>query len=68
MNLPSRFQLNDTVRVGKHNGVITGVCFRVGKVYYEVGGIMHLSEDVNEPLKVVPMEKIRPYGWYVVTP
>jgi hypothetical protein len=52
--LPSRFQLGDVVRVGATNGPVTGICFREAKVFYEVGGIMYHSDDVTEPLKVVP--------------
>ena len=56
--LPSRFQLGAKVRARGITGMISGICFREGKVYYEVGGVMHQSEDVLEPLSVVADEKI----------
>lgn len=53
--LPSRFQLGDMVRVaGLHaKRPITGICFRAGKVSYEVAGQFFDSEFVCEPLRVV---------------
>lgn len=52
-DLPSRFQLGDVVRVGSQSGMVSGVCFRQGKVFYEVGGVMYASDDVNEPLRAI---------------
>jgi hypothetical protein len=51
--LPSRFQLGDKVRARGTTGLISGICFRAGKIHYEVGGVMHGSEDVMEPLAVI---------------
>lgn len=52
-DLPSRFQLGDVVRVRSMTGMVSGICFREAKVFYEVGGIMHASDDVTEPLRSV---------------
>jgi hypothetical protein len=51
--LPSRFQLGDTVRAGGKMGQVTGICFRAGKIHYEVGGVMYDSAFVFEPLAVI---------------
>lgn len=50
--LPSRFQLGDQVRVGSFMGPVTGICFRAGKIHYEVGGVMYDSAFVLEPLRI----------------
>lgn len=52
-DLPSRFQLGDIVRARGATGMVSGICFRKAKVFYEVGGIMYASDDVMEPLRVV---------------
>lgn len=44
--LPSRFQLGEVVRARGIVAPITGILFREGKVYYEVGGVQHDSLDV----------------------
>lgn len=53
--LPSRFQLGDMVRVaGRHAyRPVTGICFRAGKVSYEVAGQFFNSDDVHEPLRII---------------
>jgi hypothetical protein len=51
--LPSRFQLADIVRARGATGMVSGICFRKGKVFYEVGGVMHPSDDVMDQLREV---------------
>lgn len=53
VDLPSKFQLGDIVRARGQTGMVSAVCFREAKVYYEVGGIMYESDDVMEPLSMV---------------
>lgn len=54
--LPSRFQLGDKVRIvgQKDNHAITAVCFRAGKVTYEVAGMMFESEHITNPITHLP--------------
>lgn len=51
--LPSQFQLGDKVRARGVVGLVSGILFRAGKVFYEVGGAIHVSDDVTAPLTVV---------------
>lgn len=51
--LPSRFQLGEYVRTRYFSGPISGVMFRAGKVYYEIGGVQHDSCDVSPVLRDV---------------
>lgn len=57
--LPSRFQLGDLVRAPgiQGNRAITGICFRAGKVSYEVGGLFIDSGFVNEPLRLAEAKR-----------
>lgn len=58
MELPSRFQLGDLVRAPRMpRAAITGICFRAGKVSYEIGGLFFESENVNEPMKLIEVKE-----------
>lgn len=54
--LPSRYQLGDVVRARGAPGMVSAVCFRLGKVYYEVNGVVHDSDHVKPMLQVVDVK------------